>query len=290
MSVPVAIMSTVTATARVVAVAEGGDQVLGCFAGGAVGDLLRELVALAELLAHDPDDVFGVAVVLGEDQRLGHLGAAGEDLGEQLVAEGAHQGADLVQGDHVAVELVGVVGEVLVQLLPAHLAGELVAQVHVVAGFHLAARLGDLRANAVDVVVDVDAVGHRLLVAVLHHQVLVEEAEGLLAGRGGEADQVGVEVLQHLPPEVVDGAVRLVGDDDVEGLDGDLGVVIQWFGALNRLSRPAVDRSSSSSLSSRPLSIEYRRWMVVMQTRAVLSRLFEVRCWTMYSSPNLKLL
>ena len=42
-------------------------------------------------------------------------------------------GADLVHGHHVAVELVGVVGELFVQLLPAHLARELVAQVHVVA-------------------------------------------------------------------------------------------------------------------------------------------------------------
>ena len=41
----------------------------------------REFVALGKLLAHDSHDVLGVAVVLGEDQRLGHLGAAGEDLG-----------------------------------------------------------------------------------------------------------------------------------------------------------------------------------------------------------------
>ena len=78
---------------------------------GAVGDLLAEVVALAELLADDADDVVGVGVVLGEDQRLRHFGAAGEDLGEELVAEGADHGADLVLGDHVAVELVGVVGE-----------------------------------------------------------------------------------------------------------------------------------------------------------------------------------
>ena len=61
--------------------------------------------------------------------------------------------------------------------------------------------------------------------AVFHHEVLIEEAEGLLAGRGGEADEVGVEVFEHLAPEVVDGAVALVGDDDVEGLDGDGRVV-----------------------------------------------------------------
>jgi ATP-dependent Clp protease adapter protein ClpS len=56
----------------------------------------------------------------------------------------------------------------------------------------------DLGFDAVDVVVDVHAIGHGLLVVYSHDQVLVEEAEGALVGRGGEADQVGVEVLQHL--------------------------------------------------------------------------------------------
>jgi hypothetical protein len=45
-----------------------------------VGDLLAEVVALPEFLAHDLDDVVGMAVALGEDQRLGQLGAVGEDL------------------------------------------------------------------------------------------------------------------------------------------------------------------------------------------------------------------
>ena len=185
-------------------------------------------------------DVFGVAVVLGEDQRLGHLGAAGEDLGGQLVAEGAHERADLVHGHHVAVELVGVVGEVFVELLPAHLAGELVAQVHVVAGFDLAAGFAHLGADAVDVVVDVDAVGHGLLVAVLHDQVLVEEAEGLLAGRGGEADQAGVEVLQHLPPQVVDGAVASSVTMMSKVSIGMRGVVVDGLGGLEQ----AVERGA----------------------------------------------
>ena len=119
MSVPVAIMSTVTAMRGMVAVAKALDEVLGIHAGGAVGDLLGEVVALAELLAEDFDDVLGVGVVLGEDEGLGHLGAAGKDLGEELVAEGFDDGADLVRGDDVAVELVGIVGEVVVELLPA---------------------------------------------------------------------------------------------------------------------------------------------------------------------------
>ena len=211
--------------ARDVAVAELGDEVFGLFAGGAVGDLLGEVVALAELFADDLDDVFGVGVVLGEDERLRHFGAAGKDLGKELVPEGADDGADLVRGDDVAVELVGVIVKIFVQLLPAHGARRPVALVHVVAGIDLGAAFGDLGLDAVDVVVDVDAVGDRLLVAVFHHQVLIEEAEGLLVGRGGKADDVGVEIFQHLAPEMIDGAVAFVGDDDVEGLDGDGRVV-----------------------------------------------------------------
>ena len=259
-------------------------------AGGAVGDLLGEVVALAEFLAHDLDDVLGVGVVLGEDEGLGHPGAAGEDFGEELVAEGADDGADLVRGDHVAVELVGVVAEVVVELFPALLAGVALLNLHRVAGLHLGAGLGDLGADAVDVVVDVDAVGHGHFVVVFHHQVLVEEAEGLLAGRGGEADEGGVEILQHLRPEVVDGAVAFVGDDDVEALDRDTGVVFDRLGVLNRPPSLSTDSSSRSSGSSLPFSIEYRRWMVQMQTRAVVSRVLLDRRWTMYSSVNLKLL
>ena len=208
-----------------VAVAELGDDVFGLFAGRAVGDLLGEVVALAEFFANDLDDIFGVAVVLGEDERLRHFGAAGKDFSEELVPVGPNDGADLIRGDDVAVELVGFVFELFVQLLPAHGAGRPVALVHEVAGIDLGAAFGDLGLDAVDVVVDVDAVGHRLLVAVFHHQVLIEKAEGLLVGRGGKADDMGVEIFQHLAPEMVDRAVAFVGDDDVEGLDGDGRVV-----------------------------------------------------------------
>ena len=90
---------------RVVGVAERGDQVVGLLAGRLVGDLGGEVVALAEHLAGDLDDVVGVRVVLGEDQRLRHLAAAGEDLGEEPVAERLEDGADLVARDDRAVEL-----------------------------------------------------------------------------------------------------------------------------------------------------------------------------------------
>ena len=72
---------------------------------------------------------------------------------------------------------------------------------------------------------------------VLHDEVLLEEAQGLLGWGGGESDEPRVEVFEHLPPEVVDGAVRLIRDDDVEGLDGNGGVV------FDRCLWPLQDRS-----------------------------------------------
>ena len=98
------------------------------------------------------------------------------------------------------------------------------------------ALLGDLGADAVDVEVDVDLVGDRLLVPVLHHEVLVEEPERLLVRRRGQPDREGVEVVEHLPPEPVDRAVALVDDDDVERLGRDGRVV---------LDRHRLGRSSS---------------------------------------------
>jgi hypothetical protein len=60
--------------------------------------------------------------------------------------------------------------------------------------------------------------------AVLHDQVLLEEAVGVFRRGGRQADQEGVEVLQHLPPQRVDGAVALVHEDDVEVLQGIVGL------------------------------------------------------------------
>jgi hypothetical protein len=57
-----------------------------------------------------------------------------------------------------------------------------VAFVDPLAGIDDGALLGDAGADAVDVEVNVDTVGDGLLVAILHHQVLIEEAQRLLGG------------------------------------------------------------------------------------------------------------
>ena len=159
-------------------------------------------------------------MVLGTSLRLGNMSVNSRS------PEGPDDGTNLVYRHDVAVKLVGSVGQVLLQLLPTHLPSQPVPSVNVVPGLHGGPLLGDLGADTVGIEVHVHVVSHRLLVGVLHDQVLLEEAECLPGGCRGQSDKEAVEVLQHLPPQVVDGAVTLVGNDDVERLDGDVGVVL----------------------------------------------------------------
>ena len=117
------------------------------------------------------------------------------------------------------------------------------------------ALLGDLGADPVDVEVDVDLVGDGLLVAVLHHEVLVEEPERLLVRRRGQPDRERVEVVEHLPPQPEDRAVALVDDHHVERLGRNRRVVLDrhrlaWSSSYGECS------SSSGSSSASPRRIE----------------------------------
>src|SRR5581483_6211650 len=69
----------------VVRVAELGDQLVGSTTARLVGDLGGEVVSLAEDITCDLNDLVRVRVVLREDQRLRHLAATGEDLGEEPI-------------------------------------------------------------------------------------------------------------------------------------------------------------------------------------------------------------
>lgn len=231
-----------------------------------------------------------MSIVLGEDEGFGDLGAAGKDVGEELILEGFDDGADLVRGDHVAVELVRIVGEVVVQSFPALGPRLPIHQLHAIPSLDRGACLRDGGADTVHVVVHVDAIGYRLLMVVFHDKVLMEETEGLLVGRGGEADEVRIEVFQHLRPEVVDGPVAFVGDGDVEGFNRNGRIVVNRL----RLREEPFEAGDGGLFvlirQLRPLSMEYMRWMVLMQTRAVVSRVLPASCWTMNSSVNLKLL
>ena len=166
-----------------------------------------------------------MGIFLGKDQGLRDFGAAGEDVGKKLFLEGADHGADLVYGHDGAVECLFIVFQVFVELFPADLTGVAVTFVDVKAGFDLAALFRDPGTDAKDLIPDINLVRHRPLVVVFHDQVLVEKAEGLLGGCGGEAYDKGVEILQDLAPLVIDGAVALVRYYEVKGFDGDVGIV-----------------------------------------------------------------
>ena len=73
---------------------------------------------------------------------------------------------------------------------------------------------------------------------------------GARVWRGGQADEKGVEVFDHLPPEVVDRAVALIDDDEVEELDGNFCVVDDGQRLLGRLPASSAGFSSSALSSS----------------------------------------
>lgn len=70
---------------------------------------------------------------------------------------------------------------------------------------------------------------------VIHDEVLLEKAEGLLGGRGSQADQECIEIFENLTPKIVDGAVALVGDYEIEGFNGDGGIVTDGFGKFGEI-------------------------------------------------------
>ena len=146
-----------------------------------------------------------------------------EDL-RQLVAQGTDHGADLIRVHHRAVQFLGTVCSVLVLNLPALAARQALAFFDR-ARPDLPAVLRPIGFDDVHLVADVDAVGDGLLMGILADHVLPEESVGAFVGRGGQADQGGVEVFQHLAPQVVDRAMALVDDDEVEELGRQSGTV-----------------------------------------------------------------
>ena len=60
---------------------------------------------------------------------------------------------------------------------------------------------------------------------VLADDVLLEKAEGPVVRRCGQADKIGVEILDNLPPQIVDGPMTFIDDDDIEVFGWQLGVV-----------------------------------------------------------------
>ena len=99
----------------VITVAKVGEQGFGGFAVfddiaigiklvilGFIGDFFAKLIALAKLFSHDMDNIIGVAVIFGKNQRLWHVFTIGKNH-RQTVFKGADNGANLAGIDHVII-------------------------------------------------------------------------------------------------------------------------------------------------------------------------------------------
>src|SRR5215204_5233633 len=112
------------------------------------------------------NDVLGVGIVLGEDERFGHQRAAGEQLGLHHIAIGAQDGANLIGHDDRAIEVFRRVIEIVGQDFLAGFARGFAAMIYQKTFIHLPAGIGDLGFDAVNVIADIDAIGHGALVVV----------------------------------------------------------------------------------------------------------------------------
>ena len=108
--------------------------------------------------------------------------------------------------------------------------GEAVAYFDGGTGFDGVALFSEFGFDAVDVVAHIDLIDHGVFVGVFGDEVLIKKADGLFGRRSREANEEGIEVFEYLAPEVVDGAVAFVDDDDIEFFDGDVGVVVDGPG------------------------------------------------------------
>ena len=128
-------------------------------------------------------------IIFCEDEGLRNIRAARKDFREQPIPECADDRADLVFSDDPAIQLVGIIRDVLVSFGETDSASLSVAEVNVIPGIDGGPVLADQRADRVEVKVYVHSICYSLLEVVFHYQVLMEKTEGLFRGRRGEADE-----------------------------------------------------------------------------------------------------
>ncbi|MDW8415886.1 MAG: hypothetical protein RMK78_10555 [Thermaurantiacus sp.] len=157
-----------------VAVAELLDQLVGVYAGDTVGDLLGKVIVTAEHLAGNRHNLLGVMVILGEDEGLRHMGAAGEQHGGQTVPIGLQHRADPIRRQHGPVERFRREVEIFLQRLVALLPGALVPHGKRDASLDPAAFLAHAGADAEHFERHVDAIDHRSFVRIFSHEVVAE--------------------------------------------------------------------------------------------------------------------
>ena len=192
---------------------------------GLVGDLLGEVVPLPKDFADKMNGVLCMRVVFAEDECLRNHGASWKEFGEEGLLECLENRADLGLHHDGTVEILGRIGEILVESLPARGTGFFATPINIVSLLDLATLLGDFRPDAIDLVTDIHTIRHRSLVVVFHHEVLIEETDGLLGGSRGQSDEEGIKVFEHLTPEAVDGPVAFIDNNEIKGIGWNGGIV-----------------------------------------------------------------
>ena len=172
-----------------------------------------------------------MAVGLGEDQRLGHFAAMREKLREQVVPERSDHGTDLAGIHNVPIQLCRGIDQVLVHLFPALCAGQAVPILDLLLEDRRTV-FRNIGLNEEDVLTDIDPIDNGLLARILADHVLVEKGKGTLVWRSGQANDEGVEIFQHLIPNVIDRPMAFIDDDAVEKLRGNLFVIDDLFCGL----------------------------------------------------------
>lgn len=223
------------------------------------GDLGNEGVTSAEAVAGKVDQLVGVRdvrqVVGGEDQGLGEA----PELLLVLRGMGLQLFEDLAIGvwrRDLLLDLIGVESPLVLQQVELAHACLRVDLVDLLALLQEDAVHADVRAHPHHVVVDQVALADSPVVLVAEHQVL-EVGHGVQGWRGRQAHLDSVEVVEGVAPDghVPCGVapVALVGDDQVEGVDGDaelLNVDVnrlvingQRASAAEQVDRHALDRA-----------------------------------------------
>ena len=177
-------------------------------------------------------DLCGVVVILGKNQRLGHVFPFLFPVGVQLFIDGFFVGcqhlADLILVHHGAVQG----GRIIVHpfasrinRFPACPAGcfhELRSRAY------CSAVLGDLGLDAIDAGRHIDAIHHGIVVGIILDDVIIEERIGFRRGRRGEAQNMRAgEIIQHRPPLAVNGAMAFIHDDQLEVVRRNFQIPIQ---------------------------------------------------------------
>lgn len=91
--------------------------------------------------------------------------------------------------------------------------------------FNLAAFFADFGFDAVHIIAHVYAISDGSFVVIFGNAVLLKVGNGLRRRRCCQPSEEAVEVFEHLPPQVVNGTMAFIGNDEVEHLDRHFAVV-----------------------------------------------------------------